>query len=265
MDFIVLTLFPGMFSGFFSYGVLGRALESGLVRCSLTDIRQFAKGRHLVTDDRPFGGGTGMVFKPEPLTAAIRHARELLPEATVCLLGPQGRVFNQKTAGQMAAKKAIILVCGRYEGIDERVLQQAVDIEISVGDFVLSGGEPAAMVILDAVARLVPGVLGNDQSAAMDSFENGLLEHPHYTRPRVFEGEDTPEVLLSGHHKAVEQWRQETGLLQTLVRRPDLLERISLSPEQAVMLGQWSRRIERILGPGAQRAFPGPDAPSGDK
>lgn len=237
-------------------------MESGLVRCDITDIRQFASGRHLVTDDRPFGGGTGMVFKPEPLTAAIRHARELLPGASVCLLGPQGRVFDQKTAGELAAKKAVILVCGRYEGIDERVLQEAVDIEISVGDFVLSGGEPAAMVVLDAVARLVPGVLGNDESAACDSFGNGLLEHPHYTRPRVFEGEETPEVLLSGHHRAVEQWRMETGLLRTLVRRPDLLEKITISSEQAAMLGKWSRRIEKIL---ADRAVSGPDASSGDK
>lgn len=262
MIFAVCTIFPPLLPAFCSFGVLGKAVEKGIIRVETIDPRDFTHDRHKTTDDRPFGGGSGMVMKPEPLQAAIRQAKQMLPEAPVILLGPQGRVFTQAMARRLAAGPGCILVCGRYEGVDERVLQTCVDEEISVGDYVLSGGEPAALVVMDAVARLVPGVLGNAGSPETESFEDGLLEHGHYTRPRVFEDEPVPEVLLNGHHKDIATWREETALLRTLVRRLDLLEKEELTGRQIAILKDWGRRIDTIV---SSQSVPGPAAPSGDE
>ena len=235
-----------MFSGFFSLGVLGQAVADGRINALALDIRDHALGRHKTADDRPFGGGSGMVMKPEPLSAAVREARERLPVAPVVLLSPQGRRFSQEMARELAAAPGLILVCGRYEGVDERFVEKDVDLAVSVGDYILSGGEPAAMIVMDAVARLVPGVLGNDESALTESFETGRLEHGHYTRPRDFEGDEAPPVLMSGHHLMVEKWRRETGLLRTLVRRPDMLE-TGLTKEEIAQLVAWSERIAGLI------------------
>lgn len=262
MDFIALSLFPGMFSGFFSLGVFGQAAEAGLIRARAIDIRDFAEGRHKTADDRPFGGGSGMVMKPEPLSRAVDAAKELLPEAPVVLMSPQGRVFCQKTAREMASMPGLILVCGRYEGLDERFIEKYVDLEISVGDYVLSGGEPAAMIVMDAVARLLPGVLGNDQSAETESFETGLLEHGHYTRPREYGGESAPEVLFSGHHKLIEDWRRESALLRTVARRPDLFSGRRLSKEETKALFSWRERIDELI---ASQSLPGPGSSPGEE
>ncbi len=219
----ILTLFPGMIRPPLAESILGKAQERGLVHFSVTDIRDFAEGKHRVTDDSPYGGGAGMVMKPEPIVAAIEAARARLPGAPVLLLSPQGRRFNQAWAGELCAGGALILVCGRYEGVDERVTE-FIDGELSIGDFVLSGGEFAALAVADAIARLHPGVLGNELSALRESFENGLLEHPQYTRPPEFRGRRVPEVLLSGNHEQVARWRQQQAVERTRSRRPDLLE-----------------------------------------
>ncbi|MBW1989317.1 MAG: tRNA (guanosine(37)-N1)-methyltransferase TrmD [Deltaproteobacteria bacterium] len=261
MDFCVLTLFPEMFSGFFSAGVVGRAAENGLIALSAVNIRDFAEGRHKVTDDRPFGGGSGMVMKPEPLAGAIAAARQAHPGCRVALLSPTGRPFTQEVAREYAGLGSLALVCGRYEGVDERVLS-LVDEELSLGDFVLSGGEPAAMVVVDAVARLVPGVLGNTESTGEESFENGILEYPHYTRPREYKGDTVPEVLLSGNHQAVAAWRTKAALLRTLANRPDLLEGRNLGREERKLLGRWKKEIDRIL---SAQPVPGACAPPGDE
>ncbi len=261
MQLTVLTIFPGMFSGLFSLGVLGRAVESGGVTARAIDIRDFTHDRHRTVDDRPFGGGAGMIMKPEPLTQAIASAKESCPGAPLVLLSPRGRAFDQAMAREFAEKDGLILACGRYEGVDERIFP-LVDMEVSVGDFILSGGEPGAMVIMDAVARLCPGVLGNEESPRTESFEEGLLEYPHYTRPREFEGESVPEVLLSGDHKAIDVWREQASLLNTLARRPDLLEAKDLGSRQVSILKDWGQRIADILGAQAVR---GASAPPGDE
>jgi len=220
----VLTLFPRMIAAPIEESLLGKARKTGLVSVQVTDIRDFAAGKHRVTDDVPYGGGAGMVMKPEPLVAAIEAARARLPGAHVVLLSPQGRRFDQPLAQKLLEREKLVLVCGRYEGVDERVLN-FVDEEISLGDFVLSGGEFAALALIDAVARLVPGVMGNDLSAQVESFKEGLLEGPHYTRPPEFRGLKVPEVLLSGDHQRIARWRQEQALLRTRERRPDLLKK----------------------------------------
>ena len=186
-------------------------------------------------------------MKPEPLAGAIRAANRKVPSAKTILLTPQGRVFNQKVADKLAAFEGLVLVCGRYEGVDERISHELIDYEISVGDFVLTGGELAAMVIIDAVTRLIPGTLGAEDAAEKDSFSNGLLEHAHYTRPQTFEGDPVPEVLLSGHHQEIENWRRESALLRTLLKRADLLKNKSLSQPELDILKKWSRRIEEII------------------
>jgi tRNA (guanine37-N1)-methyltransferase len=202
--------------------ILGKAREKGLLRVQVTDIREFAEGKHRVTDDVPYGGGAGMVMKPEPLVAAIESARQRNPGAKVLLLSPQGRRFTQAVAEELAKEGSLILVCGRYEGVDERV-GGFIDGELSLGDFVLTGGEPAALAVIDAVARLVPGVLGNELSSRSESFSAGLLEGPQYTRPPEFRGLRVPEVLLSGDHGKIAKWRREQSVLRTQERRPDLL------------------------------------------
>jgi tRNA (guanine37-N1)-methyltransferase len=247
MRFAVLTIFPAMLEAFFAHGVIRRAIAEGIIAASAVDIRDFAAGRHRVTDDRPFGGGCGMVMKPEPLCAAIRSAKAACPGALAALLSPQGRRFDQPLAAGLAAAPGLILVCGRYEGVDERV-DALIDLELSVGDFILSGGEPAAMVVIDAVARLLPGVLGGEESAARDSFGGHLLEHAHYTRPRSFEGQEVPEVLLSGDHARIARWRSETALIRTLLKRPELLLTRPLEGEEARLLEGIARRIARVVG-----------------
>jgi tRNA (guanine37-N1)-methyltransferase len=237
----VLTLFPGML-GPLSESILGKAQERGLLRVRAVDVREFALGKHRVTDDVPYGGGAGMVMKPEPLTAAIEASRAGLVAETgrpprVILMSPQGARFDQAAAGRLANEPALVLVCGRYEGVDERVLA-AVDEELSIGDFVLTGGEPAALCIADAVCRLIPGVLGNDQSAGSESFAGcaPVLEGPHYTRPPDFRGARVPEVLLSGDHAKIARWRRQQSLLRTRERRPDLFTKLKLSPEDLTLL-----------------------------
>ena len=221
----VLTLFPRMIEAPLGESILGKAREKALLRVQVTDIREFADGKHRVTDDVPYGGGAGMVMKPEPLVAAIEAARQRNPSARVILLSPQGAPFDQRKAQELADRGSLILVCGRYEGVDERVLPW-VDEEISIGDFVLTGGEFAALAAIDAIARLVPGVLGNSLSAHAESFAGeGLLEGPQYTRPPEFRGLRVPDVLLSGDHEKIARWRNEQAVARTRERRPDLLTR----------------------------------------
>jgi tRNA (guanine37-N1)-methyltransferase len=228
----ILTLFPRACTGYLAESILGKARESGRVAVRVTDIREYARGRHRVTDDAPYGGGAGMVMKPEPLTEAIEAARARLPGALVVLTSPRGARLDQALARRLAEHGSLILVCGRYEGVDERVMT-AVDMEISIGDFVLTGGELAALCLVDAAARLVPGVLGNEASAGAESFagEVPLVEHPHYTRPPVFRGMAVPEVLLGGDHRRIERWRRRESLRATRDRRPDLFARARLDED----------------------------------
>ena len=221
----VLTLFPRMIAGPLAESILGKAQEKGLLRARVTDIREYATDKHRVTDDLPYGGGAGMVMKPEPLVLAIEDAKARLPAARVLLMSPQGAPFTQARARALAGTAELILVCGRYEGVDERVLEW-IDEEISLGDFVLTGGEFAALAVVDAVTRLVPGVLGNDESIVRESFaeDKGLLEGPQYTRPPEFRGRKVPEVLLSGDHARIARWREEQSLSRTRQRRPDLVK-----------------------------------------
>ncbi len=232
LEIEILTLFPGMCEGYLSQSILAKAREAGLVAVRVTDIRGHAAGKHKITDDAPYGGGAGMVMKPEPLTEAIEAAAGRLPGARVLLTSPRGRVFNQKLARELAEHGRLVIACGRYEGVDERVMK-AVDMEVSLGDFVLTGGELAALCIADAAARFVPGVLGNEASAGSESFEgeSGLLEYPHYTRPAEFRGMQVPEVLLSGDHRRIERWRRREALRATRERRPDLFERLRLTEQ----------------------------------
>ena len=220
----ILTLFPRMVASPLEESILGKAIAKGVLRVRVTDIREFAEGKHRVTDDVPYGGGAGMVMKPEPLVAAIEAAKAREPRARVVLMSPQGRRFDQEKAIELSQAPALVLVCGRYEGVDERVLRW-VDEELSLGDFVLSGGEVAALAVVDAVARLIPGVLGNELSAQSESFAGeGLLEGPQYTRPAEFRGLRVPEVLLSGDHARIAGWRREQAMARTRERRPDLLD-----------------------------------------
>lgn len=224
-----------MFDAYLEEGVFGRAVTNGLIHVRLTNIRDFAKGNHKTTDDRPYGGGEGMVMKPEPIYGALKSV-DRSENGLVVLLSPQGKTFTQADAWELSRFDQIILVCGRYEGVDERIVSGFADREISLGDYVLSGGELGAMVIMDAVGRLIPGVLGGERSNLEDSFEDGLLEYPQYTRPRVFMEMEVPEILMSGDHEKIRQWRRFQALKKTLERRPDMLERADLSREDKRML-----------------------------
>ena len=219
----VLTLFPEFFHSPLKTSLTEKAIDRGHFSVELTDIRDFATDKHRKCDDLPYGGGAGMVMKPEPLVGALEAARQRLPDAPRILLTPQGEPLTQPLANELATGPGMILTCGRYEGIDERVRQHWIDREVSIGDYVLTGGEVAAMVLIDAVTRQLPGVLGNQDSVADESFAEGLLEYPHYTRPRDFRGHQVPEVLLSGHHEKIAQWRRARARERTLKRRPDLL------------------------------------------
>lgn len=238
MRFDILTLFPDLFHAFLKESILGRAVKRGLVDIRLTDIRSFARGPHKVTDDRPYGGGSGMVMKPGPIYRALQSIESSTGKALVILLTPQGKTFEQSSAWELSRLDHLILICGRYEGVDERIKQGPVDLELSIGDYILSGGELGAMVVVDAVSRLVPGVLGGEGAATEDSFEDGLLEYPHYTRPRVFNGKSVPDVLLSGDHEKIRMWRRIESLKRTLERRPDLLKRAQLKENDEAVLSK---------------------------
>ena len=233
----VLSVLPRMVEEAFREGVVGRAVEGGLLDLKVWNLRDFAEGKYQQVDDAPFGGGAGMVMKPEPILRGVRAIREEGgAEPLKVLLTPQGRLFDQATAHRFAEASRLLLICGRYEGVDERVSEMCVDEEVSTGDYVLSGGEIPAMAVVDAVGRLIPGVLGNDASAAQDSFTDGLLDHPHYTRPAELEGVRAPDVLLSGDHEAVRLWRRRQALERTRERRRDLFERAELSDEDLRLL-----------------------------
>lgn len=245
MDISILTLFPGMFAGPFSQSMLGRAQERGLLSIHLYNIRDYTHDRHHTADDTPFGGGPGMVMKPEPLFEAVeaalddlsaRQNRQGVQKTPVILLTPQGRPFTQAVAQELSLYPALVLICGHYEGVDARAEEALATDSISIGDYVLTGGEIPAMALVDAVVRLLPGVLGDDTSAADDSFATGLLEGPTYTRPAEYRGESVPDVLLSGDHAAVARWRREQSLLRTFQRRPDLLKSADLSAEDRAYL-----------------------------
>jgi tRNA (guanine37-N1)-methyltransferase len=240
MRFQVITLFPDGFRPLVGLGVTGRAISDGRVQLELLNPRDFAQDRHRTVDDRPYGGGPGMVMAVEPLRSTIRAARERTGgKAQVSLLSPQGRRLDQAAVRDLAQRQEMILVCGRYEGIDERLIELEIDEEWSLGDYVLSGGELAAAVLIDAVTRLLPGVLGDEQSAEQDSFIRGLLDCQHYTRPEEIEGLTVPPVLLSGDHGAIERWRKQQALGRTWLRRPDLLEMVELDDEARELLAEF--------------------------
>lgn len=232
----VVTLFPEMFSAVTDYGISGRAFSNGSLTLECWNPRSFAHDRHQTVDSRPYGGGPGMVMMIEPLRKALQSARAALPKARVVYLSPQGRTLDQAAVTDFTNHEELILLCGRYEGIDERLLQLEVDEEWSIGDYILSGGELAAMVIIDTIVRLLPGSLGHEQSAEQDSFVNGLLDWPHYARPEQFEDMAVPPVLLSGHHEEIRRWRLQQSLQRTRERRPDLLAKRSLTKEEARLL-----------------------------
>jgi tRNA (guanine37-N1)-methyltransferase len=236
MIFDILTIFPGMFVSTLEASIVGKARERGFIDVRVHNIRDYATDRHQMTDDRPFGGGEGMVMKPEPIAAALRTIRDDGPPPRVVLLTPQGRLLSQEIAREFSLLPRLILVCGRYEGVDERVAEHFTDDQVSIGDYVLTGGELAAMVIVDAVTRLIPGTLGNEDSASADSFSEPFLEYPQYTRPQNFEGMTVPEILLSGNHESIRRWRRGQALLRTSVRRPDLFARLSLTPDDLLLL-----------------------------
>ena len=236
----VITLFPDMVSTIAEFGVVGRARRNALVALDIENPRDHTSDVHRTVDDRPYGGGPGMVMKYAPLSGAVAAARERSPEGSpVVYLSPQGRVFDQATAKRYAGLPGLILLAGRYEGIDERFIESHVDEELSIGDFVLSGGEVAAMAVIDAVVRLLPGVLGDDESAEQDSFMEGLLDCPHFTRPEEIEGRKVPDVLLSGDHAQIARWRLKQALGRTFERRPDLVAELELSAEQQALLDEY--------------------------
>jgi tRNA (guanine37-N1)-methyltransferase len=254
MIFDVITIFPGFFRSILEHGLLRRAVTGGRVEIRLHDLRNYARDHHRTVDDRPFGGGPGMVFKPEPMFRAVEGVKKEAAEASfpVVLLSPQGRLLNQRVAEELAQEARIVLICGRYEGVDERVAESLATDELSIGDYVLSGGELAAAVVMETVIRLLPGVLGNEESRAQDSFTSpaeggtalgrqGLLDFPQYTRPMNFRGLHVPEVLLSGNHQEIRQWRRRQALVRTWKKRPDLLSGLPLSRDDRQILEELQR------------------------
>ncbi|MEL7187637.1 MAG: tRNA (guanosine(37)-N1)-methyltransferase TrmD [Pseudomonadota bacterium] len=240
MQFSIVSLFPEVVATIAEFGVIGRAKQRELISLGAENPRDHTTDAHRTVDDRPYGGGPGMVMKYEPLADAITAARATLPKGSpVVYLTPQGKVFDQATAKRYAALPGIVFLAGRYEGVDERLIESQVDEEVSLGDFVLSGGEIAAMAMIDAIVRLLPGVLGDDESAEQDSFMNGLLDHPHYTRPEVVADRAVPDVLVSGDHKAIARWREKEALGRTFERRPELIEKLELTDEQQALLDDY--------------------------
>lgn len=253
MRFDVVTLFPEFVSTVVRYGVTGRAVEQKRLQLQCWNPRDYTRDRHQTVDDRPYGGGPGMVMQPEPLSRCIEAARDAVPDSKVILLSPQGRLLTQQSVCSLAGRTGMILVAGRYEGIDERLIEALVDEEWSIGDYVLSGGELAAMVLIDAVARMLPGVLGDAESAQQDSFMEGLLDCPHYTRPEIWRERPVPQVLLSGNHAAIARWRRGQALGRTRERRPELINEQELSVTDRQLLEEY--RIERERA-GAKKGEP---------
>jgi tRNA (guanine37-N1)-methyltransferase len=242
MKFDVVSIFPSMVTAALADGVVGRAIGRGVIDVAVHDLRDFTTDRHRVVDDMPFGGGPGMVMKPEPFFAAVDHiGRERGTPDAIVLTSPDGARFAHRDAERLSGLGHVVVLCGRYEGVDERVRQYLATESLSIGDYVLSGGELPALVMLDAVARLVPGVVGDEESVARDSFVGGLLDYPQYTRPPLFEGHEVPPVLLSGHHAAIARWRRREALARTLARRPDLLETAALDADDRELLGEIRR------------------------
>ncbi|PKN17158.1 MAG: tRNA (guanosine(37)-N1)-methyltransferase TrmD [Deltaproteobacteria bacterium HGW-Deltaproteobacteria-6] len=239
MRFDILSVFPEMLHSPLQFSLLKKAQEKGLIEIGLHDIRDWAEDKHHMTDDAPYGGGCGMVMKVEPVERALAAVKRTDVQSLVILMTPQGEKFSQKIASELSEKKHLILICGRYEGFDERIRQHLADREISIGDYILTGGELSSLVVVDAVSRLIPGVLGNDESATTESFSGGLLEYPQYTRPAEYKGWCVPDVLVSGNHAQIEQWRRIEALKRTWRRRPDLLEKIELS-------GEDEKKLEKI-------------------
>ncbi len=231
MIFDILTIFPSFFDSPLKEGVIHRAIEAGLLKVRTVDLRDYTHDRHRTTDDRPYGGGEGMVMKIEPLFEALEDLKKTPPNPKVILMSPRGKVLKQRLVEKLAEEERLVIICGRYEGVDERFIEHCVDLELSIGDYILSGGETPALVVIEAVSRLIPGVLGCPASPYKDSFSNGLLEYPHYTRPADFKGWRVPGVLLSGDHKKIEKWRRQQSLKITYERRPDLLKKAPLSKE----------------------------------
>jgi tRNA (guanine37-N1)-methyltransferase len=223
MRFDIITIFPEIFGEVFDFGIIRRAVEAKLIQIRIHDLRDYTHDRHRQVDDRPFGGGAGMVMKPEPLFRAVEAVTSEATDASIVLLSPQGRLFSQEVAESYSRTQSVVLICGRYEGVDERVVEHLIDDELSIGDYVLSGGEIPAMVVVEAVTRLIPGALGCEESAQRESFADGLLDYPHYTRPAEYRGMKVPDVLLSGNHAEIERWRRSEALRKTLQRRPDLI------------------------------------------
>jgi tRNA (guanine37-N1)-methyltransferase len=253
MRFDIFTLFPAFFEGPLGSSILRRGQESGALQIAVHDIRAWTTDRHHVCDDAPYGGGAGMVMKAEPVAKAVEDVLNFKagpekPPCPVILLSPQGRAFSQEVARELSTHERVALLCGHYEGIDERAVQLLVTDEISIGDYVLTGGEAAALVVVDAVARLVPGVLGNEQSAQNDSFSHGLLEAPHYTRPAEWRGLRVPDVLLSGHHGEVEKWRRREGMRRTIERRIDLFQGRALSKDEATLFCELQEELKKSVG-----------------
>ncbi|SHE33639.1 tRNA (guanosine(37)-N1)-methyltransferase TrmD [Tissierella praeacuta] len=236
MKIDILSLFPEFFSPLLSWSIIGRACEENKVSINSINIREFSQNKHKKVDDYPFGGGRGMVMKPEPIFRAIKSVRD--KNSRVIYLSPQGKKFNQELANELSKEEHLILLCGHYEGIDNRIIEHYIDEEISIGDFVLTGGEIPAMIIIDAIVRLLPGVLRSDESFTDESHYNGLLEYPQYTRPREFNGYSVPDILLSGNHGKIETWRKEESLKATLLKRPDLLKQKTLSEEELIILSK---------------------------
>jgi tRNA (guanine37-N1)-methyltransferase len=244
MRFDIITIFPEIFGSVFDFGIVRRAVEAKLIEINIQDLRDYTHDRHRQVDDRPFGGGAGMVMKPEPLFRAVETITSGSPDASVVLLSPQGRLFDQNLAREYSLKPRVVLICGRYEGVDERVVQHLITDEVSIGDFVLSGGEIPAMIVVDAVTRVIPGALGCEQSAERESFVGGLLDFPQYTRPAEYRGMKVPEVLLSGNHAEIERWRWRKSIEQTLRRRPDLIEARQVSADQRLEMEEILKDIE---------------------
>jgi len=234
--FDILTLFPEIVLAPLRESIVGRAQEKGLLDVQVINFREYAQDKHHVVDDLPFGGGPGMVLKPEPIFAAVRDCLRKGPKTRVILMSPAGQLFDQDLAKSLAVEERLIFICGRYKGVDERVREALVTDEISIGDYVLSGGELAALVVIEALVRLIPGVLGDEDSARGDSFYEGILDHPHYTRPAVFEGMEVPPILISGHHGQIRRWRRKEALRRTRKRRPDLLQKVALNEEDEALL-----------------------------
>lgn len=243
MRFDVITIFPELFRGVFEFGIISRAVGAGLIAIHVHDLRDYTEDRHRQVDDRPFGGGAGMVMKPEPLFRAVEAVVESAPATKSVLLSPQGRLFNQRVAQEFSRETALVLICGRYEGVDERVVEHLVADEVSIGDYVLSGGEIPAMVVIDAVTRLIPGALGCDESVVRESFSGWLLDHPQYTRPPEYRGMKAPGVLLSGNHAEIERWRRGKAIEKTLRRRPDLLDDQELASDERLEIEQVLKEI----------------------